>query len=104
MNAELDRHIETTPGTRAGKPRLAGTRISVADVVVMHLRLGQSLAEIAGKYDLALAATHAAMAYYYDHRDEIDRSIDEDRIFAEAFRNAYPSLLQERMRSLRAAA
>jgi uncharacterized protein (DUF433 family) len=104
MDTELDRHIEMTPGVRAGKPRLTGTRISVADVVVMHLRLGQSLAEIAGKYDLDLAAAYAAMAYYYDHRAEVDRSIDEDRVFAEAFRNANPSLLQERMHSWRAAA
>ena len=104
MNFVLDRHIEITPGVHAGKPRLAGTRITVADIAVMHLRLGQSLAEIAGKYEVSLAAIHAAMAYYYDHRNDVDQSIEEDRAFAEAFRHANPSLLQERMRSLRTAA
>jgi uncharacterized protein (DUF433 family) len=43
----------------------AGTRIIiVADVVIMHLRLGQSVEKIAGQYDLDLADAYAAMAYY----------------------------------------
>ena len=68
MEAVLDHHIEITPEVRGGRPRIAGTRITVADIVIMHLRLGQSLEEIAGKYDLDLADVHAALAYYYDHR------------------------------------
>jgi uncharacterized protein (DUF433 family) len=104
MDTVLECHIEITPGVRGGKPRLAGTRITVEDVVVMHLRLGQSLPEIAGRYDLDPAAVYAAMAYYYDHRDEVDRSIEEDRVYAEAFQRDNPSPLQERMRVLRAAA
>jgi uncharacterized protein (DUF433 family) len=100
MEVILDRHIEITPDVRGGKPRLAGTRIAVADIVLMHLRLGQSLEEIAGKYDLPLAAIHAAMAYYYDHRAEIDQSIEEDQAFAEAFRRNNPSPLQEKLKRL----
>lgn len=91
----LNGHIEVMPAVRGGKPRLAGTRITVDDVVLMHLRLGQSLEEIAGKYDLSLAAVFSAMAYYYDHRDEVDRRIQEDQAFVEAFRRANPSPLQE---------
>jgi uncharacterized protein (DUF433 family) len=97
-------HIEMIPGVRGGKPRLAGTRITVDDVVVMHLRLGQSLPEISGRYDLDPAAVYAAMAFYYDHRDEIDRSIESDRAYAEAFQRNNPSPPQEKMRALRAAA
>lgn len=52
MEVVLDCHIEITPDVRGGRPRIAGTRITVADIVIMHLRLGQSLEEIAGKYDL----------------------------------------------------
>lgn len=100
MELALDKHIEATPGTRGGKPRLTGTRITVEDIVLMHLRLGLSLVEIAGKYDLPLAAVHTAMAYYYDHRDEIDRSIEEDEALAEAFRRSNPSLLQEKLATL----
>jgi uncharacterized protein (DUF433 family) len=96
----LNGHIEVMPAVRGGKPHLAGTRITVDDVVLMHYRLGQSLEEIAGKYDLSLAAVFAAMAYYYDHRDEVDRRIQEDQAFVEAFRRANPSPLQEKLRAL----
>ena len=70
------------------------------DVVVMHLRMGQSLAEIAGKYDLSLAAVHAAMALYYDHKAEIDERITQDEAYAEAFQRNNPSLLQKKLRTL----
>lgn len=100
MEIVLDRHIESTPEVRGGKPRIAGTRITVADVVLMHLRLDQSLEEIAGKYDLSLAAVYAAIAYYYDHRAAIDSSIEEDMTFVEAFRRNNPSPLQEKLKAL----
>jgi len=101
MELALDKHIEASPETRGGKPRIAGTRITIEDIVLMHLRLGQSLAEIAGKYDLPLAGVHAAIAYYYDHRDEIDSNIEKDEAFAEAFRRDNPSPLQEKLGALR---
>ena len=96
----LNGHIEVMPAVRGGKPRLAGTRITVDDVVLMHLRLGQSLEEIAGKYDLSFAAVYSAMAYYYDHRDEVDQRIEEDQAFVEAFRRENPSPLQAKLRTL----
>jgi uncharacterized protein (DUF433 family) len=100
MEAILDHHIKTIPSVRGGRPHIAGTRITVADVVIMHLRLGQSLEEIAGRYDLDLAGVYAAMAYYYDHRSEIDGSIEADEAFAEAFRRHNPSPLQTKLRAL----
>ena len=100
MEAVLDRHIEIIPDVRGGRPRIAGTRITVADIVIIHLRLGQSLEEIADKYDLDLADVYAALAYYYDHRSEIDGSIEADEAFAEAFRRNNPSLLQARLKAL----
>ena len=101
MEAVLDKHIEITPGVRGGKPRIVGTRISVADVVLMHLRLGQSLEEIAGKHDLSLAAVYAAIAYYHDHRTDIDGSIKEDVAFAEAIQRDNPSPLKEKLKASR---
>ncbi len=100
MAAVLDGHIEMTPGTRGGKPRISGTRITVADIVIMRFRLNQSLEEIAGVYDLPLAGVHAAMAYYYDHREEIDKSIAADEAFADEARRNNPSLLREKLRAL----
>jgi uncharacterized protein (DUF433 family) len=53
-------HIEITPGVRGGKPRIVGRRISVSDIVIMHLKLGQSVDEIATEYDLRLADVYSA--------------------------------------------
>lgn len=100
MEAVLDRYIELTPQVRGGKPHIVDTRMTVDDIVLMHLRLGQSLEEIAGKYQLPLAAVYSAMAYYYDHRGEVDRRIAEDMAFAEAFQRNNPSPLQEKLREL----
>ena len=93
-------YIEISPGIRGGKPGIAGTRITVADIVLMHRRMGRALEEIAGTYDLSLAAVYAAMAHYYDHKDEIDQSLDEEEAFAEAFRQNNPSHLREKLRAL----
>lgn len=51
MTAILDRHIEIPSDVRGGRPRIAGTRITVADIVIMHLRLGQSLDVVGGRND-----------------------------------------------------
>ena len=93
-------YIESTSGTRNGKPRISGTRITVADVVLMHRRLGRALEEIAGTYDLPVAAVYAAMAYYYDHKDEIDQSLDEEEALAEAFKQNNPSRLRAKLEAL----
>jgi uncharacterized protein (DUF433 family) len=98
--ASIDQYVVSNPDVKGGKPALAGTRISIADLVLMHLRMGQSLEEIAATYDLPLAAVHAGMAYYYDHQSEIDRNIEEDRAFAEAFRQNNPSPLKEKLEAL----
>ncbi|MEM8961233.1 MAG: DUF433 domain-containing protein [Acidobacteriota bacterium] len=90
-------HIETTEGIRSGKPCLVGTRMTVADVVTMHLRLGQSLEEIAGTYGLSLASVYAAMSYYHDHREAIDRSIDEARAYADSMAERTPSKLAAKL-------
>lgn len=60
----LDQHIEITPGIAGGKPRIAGHRITVQNIVIWHERMGMSVDEIATEYDLTLADVHAALAYY----------------------------------------
>jgi len=97
----LDRMIQSDPTVRGGQPHIAGTRISVADIAVLHVRLGQSTEEIAGTYDLPLAAVHAALAWYFDDRAAIDSVIADDEAFAEAFEAQNPSLLKARLRRLR---
>jgi len=73
----LDQLIAITPGVCGGRPRIAGRRITVQNVAIWHERLGLSADQIATDYDLSLAEVHAALAYYFAHRDEIEQSIRE---------------------------
>jgi uncharacterized protein (DUF433 family) len=97
----LDDHIQLTPDTVGGRPRIRGRRIAVQDIAIWHERLGKSADEIAAEYDLTLADVYAALAYYFDHREEIDARMTEDRAFAEALRARTPSLRDQKLRSLR---
>ena len=66
------RYIVSTPGLRGGHACIEGTRIGVHDVVVYHL-LGNSIEEICGRYpDLSRAQVYECLAYYEDHRVEIE--------------------------------
>jgi len=78
-------HIETEAGKCGGKPVIAGTRIRVWDVYVHHERLGKSPDEIVRAYPhITLADVHAALAYYWDHKDEIDEQMrDADEFVAQ---------------------
>jgi len=98
MQEILDRHIEVTPGIAGGKPRIAGHRITVDDIVVWHERLGLSADEIALDFRLTLADVYAALAYYHDNRAEIDASIEADDAFVSTLRRKTPSRLLEKLR------
>ena len=97
----LDDHIELTPDTAGGKPRIRGRRITVQDIAIWHERLGKGADEIAAEHDLTLADVYAALAYYFDHREAIDARMMEDRAFAQALRARTPSLRDRKLRSLR---
>ena len=100
MNATvLDRHIEITPGIAGGKPRIAGHRITVQNIVVWHEYMGKSVDEIATEYRLSLADVYAALAYYFDHQTEISQSIEADRRFITEQRQQTPSLVQAKLQA-----
>lgn len=76
--------IEQTPGTCGGKPRIAGTRIKVSLVAILSERNRMMPDEIVEAYPhLTLAQVHSALAYYWEHRDEIEQEIREDQSFVE---------------------
>lgn len=93
----LDRHIVITPGITGGKPRIAGRRITVQQIVIWHERLGLEADEIATEYSLHLSDIYAALAYYYDHREEIDASIREGEAFVGALRESTPSKVRDKL-------
>ncbi len=68
-------YIEMRPSAIHGqKACIAGTRISVQDIYVWHELMGKSPDGIVAEYPfLTLAQVHAALAYFYDHPDEIRR-------------------------------
>jgi uncharacterized protein (DUF433 family) len=88
-------HIVQTPDTCSGKPRIAGTRIKVEQVVIWHERIGMSPEEILSLWPhLTLADVHAALTYYHDHRDEIERDLAEDERLFEELKAQQPSILE----------
>ena len=67
--------ITINPTVRNGQPCIVGTSLRVTDVVVASLFHQRAPSDIAGDYDLSLAQVHAALAYYYSHKTELDALI-----------------------------
>ena|ERR1700730_17391730 len=71
------------PEIRNGRPRIAGTGVTVRRIAQWH-NLGLSPEEIVGKFGhLSLAQVHAALAYYYANRSEIDSDLESETRAAE---------------------
>lgn len=85
----LDRYIEMTLGVVGGKPRLAGRRITVQNIVIWHEWMGLS----AAAYDLTSAEIYAALAYYFNNPQEIDQAIKDSQVFVEVMKKQIPSKL-----------
>jgi uncharacterized protein (DUF433 family) len=101
--AEREPRIVKTPGTCGGKPRIAGHRVTVKHVVLDHQRGGMSPDEIASTYpSLTLGDVYAALAYYYDHRDEIDANIKADDEHWAEIERQNPGRLVDRLRQRKA--
>lgn len=95
----ISEHIEITPGVCGGKPRIAGHRIKVQDIVIWSEEMGMSPDEILYHYpSITLADIYAALAYYHDRREEIRRQIREDERFAREMQAQTPSLLQQKLK------
>lgn len=98
MNRAMGEHVEVTPGTAGGRPRIAGHRVRVQDIVVWHDLLGLSPEEIVERNTgLGLADVYAALAYYHDHGDEIRRHMEEDDALADALKANIASKLPHRL-------
>ena len=94
----ISQHIEITPGVCGGKPRIAGHRIRVEDIVIWHERMGLSPDEIVSQYPtITLADVYAALAYYHDHIEEIRQQIREDEEFAREMQAKTPSLVRQKL-------
>jgi uncharacterized protein (DUF433 family) len=100
MKSSIADHIEITPGVCGGKPRIAGHRIRVQDVVIWHERRGMSPDEIVSHYpSITLADVYAALAYYHDHLQEIRQQIAEDDALVANMHANTPSLVQQKLQN-----
>jgi uncharacterized protein (DUF433 family) len=85
-------HIEQTPGVCGGKRRIQGTRIRVLDIVALFESNGLSPDEICDQYPgLTLGMVYSALAYYFDHRNELEAEIAAEREKVERFRRDHPN-------------
>lgn len=72
---EIGSLINRTPEIKRGSPHIAGTSVLVRSVVRWH-QAGLLPEEIVAKYGfLRLEQIHAALAYYYANRVEIDAEL-----------------------------
>lgn len=97
--------IVKTPGTCGGQARIAGTRIKVKHIYVWVERMGMAPAQVVAEYPhLTMAQVHAALAYYWSHRDEIHGDIEhEEKLIAELRSKSGPSKIQQRLADIDAA-
>jgi uncharacterized protein (DUF433 family) len=73
-------YIERRADVLGGKPTIKGTRLAVWQIAE-RLKLGDSPDDLLNAYThLPAAAIFGAISYYYDHREEIEKQIEENRL------------------------
>jgi uncharacterized protein (DUF433 family) len=85
----------------AGVPLIGGTTTKVVELVLDVMAHGWSPEEIQFQHPhLTLGQIHSALAYYWDHKEELDRDIERrlERV-EEIRREVGPSRLAERLRA-----
>lgn len=99
MENVIVQHIEKNPGTCGGRACIAGHRVRVMDVVVWHEMRGYSADEIVAMFPgITLGDVHAALAYYFDNRQEIEEDFRKDEQAARELLTRHPSKVREKLR------
>lgn len=97
VKVAVPERITKVPDICGGRASIAG-HVRVLDVVIWHEQNGLSPDEIVSQVpSITLADVHAALAYYYEHREEIQEEIRAERAQAEGFHHNNPSALTERL-------
>lgn len=83
----------------AGVARIAGTTTKVIELIQEQLAYGWSAEELHFQHPyLSLGQIHSALAYYWDHKDELDRDIARRLARADELRRTtLPSPLHARL-------
>jgi uncharacterized protein (DUF433 family) len=92
-------HIEIVEGAGGPTPCVRGTRIRVKDVVGWYHEQGMSADQIVEHFPtITRADVFAALAYYWDHKDELDPKWAEDEAWVEEMMRLHPGRLQEKLK------
>lgn len=78
--------IAINPNVRNGRPYIIGTSVTVVDVALAKNYHNQDADGIADWYGLTLSQVYGALAYYYDHKAELDQTIRAQIKRAEALK------------------
>jgi uncharacterized protein (DUF433 family) len=98
VNNVMVQHVIKTPGICGGRACIAGHRIRVMDVVVWHEMRGYCVDEIVEMFPgITLANVHAALAYYFDNREEIQQEFRSDEDAAKELLSRHPSKVREKV-------
>ena len=86
-----------------GVPWISGAKTKVCEVVLDKMAYGWSPEEMHRQHPhLSMAQIHAALAYYYEHQDEVDADIERRCRYVEELRAQQPdSPLRQRLRALK---
>ena len=99
MESTSNERIVKTPGTCGGRARIAGHRVRVQDIVIWHEHQGMTPDKIVSEIPtITLSDVHSALAYYFDHVQEIQDEMRADDAYVEEFRRNHPSQLDEKLR------
>ena len=71
-------YIDSRRDYCGGSPVIKGTKFPVRSVVNYVLRQGLSPEELVKEFPhLTLSQVYDALSYYYDHKEEVDRELEE---------------------------
>jgi uncharacterized protein (DUF433 family) len=101
MQKTLDSHIAIDPARCGGKPCVAGSRVRVWDIHVWNELCGRSPEEIVADFpQLSLVDVHAALAYYWDNREAVERQMAEvEDVVAQIKSKTGPGPLARKLRA-----
>lgn len=71
--------IVSTDDTLGGEPRIDGRRIGVLHIAARVIDTGDRPEDVATDYQLDLADIHHALAYYYEHPEEMQHWREQKR-------------------------
>lgn len=81
--------ITSSPTVRGGRPRIAGTGVTVQRIVGWY-KLGLYPEEIADRIEhISLAQVHAALAYYHANRAKVEADIAAEEAEADQLERAH---------------